>query len=91
MTREELAKAVDSGKEVTMDDLIDLCKLYGVTISVKQPEMRTLIGDVRTFLDYMETDIYDEQKFKRILKEYIEDGIDAEYFISDLIKVTLND
>lgn len=91
MTREELAKAVDSGKEVTMDDLIDLCKLYGVTISVKQPEMRTLIGDVCTFLDYMETDIYDEQKFKRILKEYIEDGIDSEYFLSDLVKVTLND
>lgn len=91
MTREELAKAVDSDKEVTMDDLVDLCKLYGVTISVKPPEIRTLIGSVYTFLDYMETDIYDEQNFKRILKEYIEDSIDSEYFVSDVVKVTLND
>lgn len=90
MTREELVKAVDA-HEVTMDDLIDLCKSYGVTISVKQPNLRTLIGGIDTFLNYMETDIYDEDSFKKVLKEYIEDSIGAKYFISDLIKVTLND
>lgn len=91
MTREELAKAVDAGKEITRDDLMDLCKSYGVTISLRQPDLRTLMGSANTFLEYMETDIYNEDAFKKILKEYIEDGIDAEYFLADLIEVTLND
>lgn len=91
MTREELANAVDAGREVTMENLLDLCKSYGVTINFKQPKLEDIIGDVDMFLDYMETDIYDEDSFKKILKEYIEEGIDSEYMFSDLVNVTLND
>lgn len=88
MTLEELRLAIKSNTPLSLDEISDAVKpCVEFSLRLDNISMSRLILDPDTFEDYM--DLKDMDSFKKAIVNYIKDGLDAEYSIRDLIKVTL--
>lgn len=90
MTLTELLEKYRGGEELSMENALEAIKALNpkLSLSLENIDWERIVGYEEDFFIALDTTSKD---LKDVVKDYILEGLDWEYSITDLIKVSFND